>query len=96
MPSGALWFGVIIGWITYRTLRRATASPTVSDIGSVAGAIGGAALTKLFANTFDEYCIGLAIGFFGYFIIAIVISYIEKDGQPVSDWMMRPIPQDPE
>lgn len=54
--------------MTYGTLRRAERN-ALSDITTVIGAIGGAAVTGLFApNTgaFAGYCVGLAIGFFGY------------------------------
>jgi NhaP-type Na+/H+ or K+/H+ antiporter len=65
---GALAFGVVIGWITYRTLRRQGAA-TIGDIASVTGAVGGAAVTAAFqreTGAFGAYCIGLAVGFFGY------------------------------
>lgn len=66
---GALCFGLVVGWVTYRSLRR-TADAGLSNIASVIGAVGGAAVTALF-NTkelFAWYCIGLAIGFFVYLI----------------------------
>jgi len=70
---GALCFGLVIGWITYRTLRRRADSVALSDIATVIGAVGGAAVTGLFKDEvlFGAYCIGLAIGFFLYLIIAV-------------------------
>jgi uncharacterized membrane protein YeaQ/YmgE (transglycosylase-associated protein family) len=67
---GALLFGVVIGWVTYRILRRTTDGVKVSDIAVVLGAVGGAAVTELFdgGHTFAWYAIGLAVGFFGYLI----------------------------
>src|SRR5207248_1563475 len=47
---GALCFGVVIGWITYRTLRRSSETVALSDIATVVGAVGGAAVTGLFHN----------------------------------------------
>jgi uncharacterized membrane protein YeaQ/YmgE (transglycosylase-associated protein family) len=69
---GAICFGIVIGWVTYRTLRR---SPTtgLSDIATVIGAVAGAAITGIWkpgANSFNGYCLGLFIGFFAYFIVA--------------------------
>jgi hypothetical protein len=67
---GAFCFGVVIGWITYRTLRRQGETVAVSNIASVIGAIGGAAVTNLFLKeAFSWYCIGLTIGFFLYLIL---------------------------
>ena len=42
----------------------------MSNIASVVGAVGGAAITGLFKGSlFGWYCIGLAAGFFGYLIL---------------------------
>ena len=65
---GALCFGIVIGWVTYRALRFAT-NKGLSDIATVIGAVGGAAVTALFpkeTGSFGAYCIGLFIGFFAY------------------------------
>ena len=37
---GALCFGWVIGWVTYRTLRRREGGAGISDIGAVIGAVG--------------------------------------------------------
>jgi hypothetical protein len=73
---GALCFGLVIGWITYRTLRRKEGSSALSDIPTVIAALGGAAVTALFKSEtlFSMYSIGLAIGFFLYFVLGLVIS----------------------
>ncbi len=70
---GAGCFGLVIGWITYRTLRRKEGAAQLSDIATVIAAIGGAAVTKLFddPDLFGAYSIGLAVGFFLYFAIAV-------------------------
>jgi uncharacterized membrane protein YeaQ/YmgE (transglycosylase-associated protein family) len=73
---GALCFGLVIGWVTYRTLRRSKTNG-VSDIATIIGAVGGAAVTKLFPSStdlFGTYCIGLAIGFFAYLVLSLVID----------------------
>lgn len=72
---GALCFGVVVGWVTYRTLRRSGETVALSNIATVVGAVGGAAVTALF-NTkelFGWYSIGLAIGFFGYLVLAVTV-----------------------
>ena len=47
MSVGAFCFGATVGYITYRTLVR-TEKSNVSDIATVVGAVGGAAVTGLF------------------------------------------------
>lgn len=73
--AGAWCFGVVIGWVTYRTLRRSREAVALSDIASVIGAVGGAAVTTLFdgARLFAWYSIGLFIGFFGYLLLGVTV-----------------------
>jgi O-antigen/teichoic acid export membrane protein len=68
---GAVCFGVVVGWIVYRTLRRNSENAKLSDIATVIGAVGGAAVTTAFNNQtlFGWYAIGLAGGFFIYLIL---------------------------
>lgn len=83
--TGAFCFGAVVGWVTYRTLRRKEGSSALSDIAAVVGAIGGAAVTALFSapELFGAYSIGLAIGFFLYFIIGLIVT-----GKPATTrWM---------
>jgi hypothetical protein len=72
---GALCFGVVVGWVTYRTLRRSGETVALSNIATVIGAVGGAAVTARFSTTelFAWYSIGLALGFFGYLILGNTI-----------------------
>ena len=83
--AGAICFGIVIGWVTYRTLRH-NQSSGLSDIATVIGAVGGAAITAIFTTDqlFGGYCVGLAIGFFAYFVVSL---FIEKD--KVGAWMMQ-------
>ena len=72
---GALCFGLVIGWVTHRTLRRKEEKAALSDISAIIGAVGGAAVTSLFKDSlFAGYSIGLAAGFFLYFIIALIFG----------------------
>ncbi|SRR5581483_792920 len=66
--AGALSFGVLLGWVTHRTVRRQKAAPTLADVGTVATTLLGAAITAVFQSPglFGAYGIGLAIGFFWY------------------------------
>jgi uncharacterized membrane protein YeaQ/YmgE (transglycosylase-associated protein family) len=67
---GALCFGFVIGWVTYRTLRRQGETVAVSNIATVIGAVGGGAVTAAFTGQlFGWYSIGLAAGFFLYLIL---------------------------
>jgi uncharacterized membrane protein YeaQ/YmgE (transglycosylase-associated protein family) len=83
---GAILFGIVIGWVTYRTLRRQKEAVALSNIATVIGAVGGAAVTALFKSEeiFAWYCIGLFIGFFVYLIVGVTIL---KD----TEWLGRDI-----
>ncbi len=72
---GSLLFGIVIGWVTYRTLRRSADKVGLSNIASVIGAVGGATITGLFKtpDSFGMYSIGLAGGFFVYLILGTTI-----------------------
>lgn len=79
---GAWCFGMVVGWVTYRTLRRSKEAVAISDIASVIAAVGGAAVTSLFEGVelFSWYCIGLFMGFFSYLALGVTVL---KD----SDWL---------
>lgn len=81
---GSFCFGFVVGWITYRTLRRKEGSAALSDIATVIGAVGGAAITGLFKtpDLFGWYSIGLFAGFFLYLLIAWRMA-----PQQTNDWM---------
>lgn len=80
---GAAFFGAVIGWITYRTLRRKEGTAALSDIATVLGAVGGATVVALFKTPelFGAYSIGLAIGFFGYLIVSMIVYGKEEAGK---------------
>ena len=76
LGSGAFWFGIVIGFVTYRTLQH-SANSGISDIAAVIGAVGGGAVLALFpvdSRRFDWYAIGLAIGFFFYLALSLTIA----------------------
>jgi hypothetical protein len=84
---GALLFGVVIGWITYRTLVRKEGGAQVSDIATVVAAVGGGAVTALFSKPglFGMYAIGLFIGFFGYLAFFYRLNGPGKTGRVMGD-----------
>jgi hypothetical protein len=80
--TGALAFGVVIGWFLYLVNRYRRGDVQLGDITTVVGAIGGAAVTSLFPgsdNLFGAYGVGLAIGFFGYFLVLAVMVWVSKN-----------------
>lgn len=81
--TGAACFGVVMGWITYRTLRRKD-GVGLSDIASVLAAIGGATIVGLFpkgSDSFSCYAIGLTGGFFLYLLMSWILP------EKVALWM---------
>jgi hypothetical protein len=86
---GALCFGLVVGWITYRSIRRKEEGVSLGDISAVIGAVGGAAVTALFKSgpMFGMYCIGLALGFFLYLVTALLIAASKGDLSVVDEWM---------
>jgi hypothetical protein len=86
---GAATFGIVLGWIVYRSLRR-QATSGVSDISSVLGAIGGAAILGLFparTTDFGWYSIGLAVGFFGYLLTALAFAPAGQRSAEINTWL---------
>jgi hypothetical protein len=86
---GAACFGAIIGWYVYYINRYRKGDVQLSDLVTVIGAIGGGAVLALFpakTDLFGAYGIGLAIGFFGYFVVLIFLVGISKNFD--SDWFL--------
>lgn len=78
---GALAFGIVIGWFLYMINRYRKGDVQFGDITTVIAAIGGAAVTRLFStegNLFGAYGLGLAIGFFSYFLILLLMVAASK------------------
>jgi uncharacterized BrkB/YihY/UPF0761 family membrane protein len=79
---GAGFFGVVIGWYVYFINRYRKDDVTLSDIVTLLGAIGGAAVLALFPSgsiLFGAYGIGLFVGFFLYFLVLIFLVGISKN-----------------
>jgi hypothetical protein len=81
---GAGCFGLVVGWITYRTLMRSRGGQArISDLATVIGVIGGGVVVALFddPDLFAGYAIGLAIGFFAYLALTFALQ-----GRDTSHW----------
>ena len=86
---GAGCFGALIGWYVYYINRYRKGDVQLSDLVTVIGVIGGSAVLALFpagTDLFGAYGIGLAIGFFGYFIVLIFLVGISKNFD--ADWFL--------
>jgi hypothetical protein len=86
---GAGCFGAIIGWYVYYINRYRKSDIQLGDLVTVIGVIGGTAVLALFpAGTalFGAYGIGLAIGFFGYFFVLIIL--VGVSGNFDADWFL--------
>lgn len=73
---GAGAFGAVVGWYVYYINRWRKDDVQLSDIVTLVGAIGGAAVLALFpekTDLFGAYGIGLATGFFLYFFILVIL-----------------------
>lgn len=69
LTIGSICFGVLIGYIAYRTLILTADKTSVSDLTAVIAAVGGGAVTAVIApqsSNFGWYAIGLLAGFAGY------------------------------
>ena len=81
---GAFSFGLVAGYVAYRTLVRTTKAAAVSDLGAVLSALGGGAVVKLFDPTADGdlfgwYAIGLPFGMIVYITTLGLLKRGKKD-----------------
>lgn len=79
---GAAGFGALIGWYVYYINRYRKTDVQLSDLVTVIGVIGGGAILALFpseTDLFGAYGIGLAIGFFGYFLVLLILVAISPN-----------------
>jgi uncharacterized membrane protein YeaQ/YmgE (transglycosylase-associated protein family) len=90
---GALFFGLVVGWIAYWILRLRAGAFGISEFITILGVVGSAAAIALFKSDvlFGLYSIGLTLGFFGYFSVGLML-YGEQELQP---WRIEKIPPPP-
>ncbi len=70
---GTVFFGLVIGWISYRTLRLTAGTNLLSAIAIIIAIVGGAAIITLLKDEvmFGWYAIGLVIGFLVSFALGL-------------------------
>jgi hypothetical protein len=86
---GAGCFGALIGWYIYYINRYRKGDIQWSDLITLIGIIGGSAILALFpqgTDLFGAYGIGLAVGFFTYFIVLMIMVGISKNFNV--DWFL--------
>ncbi len=86
---GAAAFGMLIGWYVYYINRYRIGDVQFSDLVTLIGVLGGAAVLALFpagTDLFGAYGVGLGLGFFGYFVVLIVLTGISSNF--TSDWFL--------
>lgn len=94
---GAFGFGLILGWYVYYVNRYRKGDIQMSDITTLVGAIGGAAVLSLFeskSDLFGAYGAGLAIGFFAYFSVLVVL--VARSPNFTADWFLDGRRRDPD
>jgi hypothetical protein len=87
--AGAIGFGALIGWFVYYINRYRKSDVQLSDVVTLIGAIGGAAVLALFpqgTDLFGAYGVGLGIGFFGYFVVLVVL--VTRSTNFTTDWFL--------
>jgi hypothetical protein len=91
---GAVCFGLVVGYITYRTLARSTEGAAVSDLAAVIAAIGGGTVTALFqpdqSDAFGWYSMGLLLGMASYLVASLLIRGKRDTAQVMGDGDLRP------
>ena len=78
---GAGGFGMLIGWYVYMINRYRKTDVQLSDLVTLVGVIGGGAILGIFkagSDLFGAYGIGLASGFFLYFILLLIFVGISE------------------
>ena len=86
---GAGAFGAIVGWYVYYINRYRAGRVEFSDLVTLVGVLGGASVLALFpsgTDLFGAYGIGLAIGFFGYFLVLVLLTYNSPNFN--GDWFL--------
>lgn len=95
---GAGCFGAIVGWFVYYINRYRKSDVQLSDLISLIGIIGGGAVIALFpasTDAFGAYGIGLAVGFFGYFLLLVILIRVSQnfDGDWFLDGRRKTLPE---
>ena len=81
---GAWCFGVVTGYIAYRSLARTVDKASLSDLATVLGVVGGAVVTTLFdpsSDLFGWYAVGLLLGMAVFFLLFLRMNGKEELGR---------------
>lgn len=87
--AGAACFGALIGWYVYYINRHRRDDVQLSDLVTLLGVIGGTAVLALFparSALFGAYGVGLAAGFFGYFLVLVFLVGVSRNF--TADWFL--------
>lgn len=96
---GAGGLGLLLGWNLYFINRYRSGEIQLSDLATVIGAVAGAAILAIFpakTDLFGAYGIGLALGFFLYFIVLLMM--VGRSPYFGVEWFLdgrRKLPEDP-
>ena len=96
---GAGGFGFLIGWYIYYINRYRKGDVQLTDLVTLIGAIGGAAVLALFpqgSDLFGASGVGLFAGFFAYLLMLIFLVGVSDNFD--ADWFLdgrRKKPADP-
>ncbi len=91
---GAVFFGLVVGWIAYWILRLRAGTLMLSELLTLLAVLAGAAVIALFnkdGTLFGWYSVGLVVGFFAYFAVGFVL-YGKQEVQP---WRIGQTPPSP-
>jgi hypothetical protein len=86
---GAGVFGMLMGWLVYYINCYRKGDVQLNDLVTLVGVLGGGAILALFpakSDLFGAYGIGLAAGFFGYFLVLILLVGVSKNFD--IDWFL--------
>ncbi len=85
---GVVFFGLIVGWISYRVMRLTAGTNMLSTIAIIVAVVGSAAAISLLRSDvlFGWFAIGLVIGFLAYFGIGLWLY----GKQELQLWQMPP------
>jgi len=87
--AGAFCFGALLGWYIYYINRYRKDDIKLGDLVTLIGAIGGAAVLTLFeakTDLFGAYGIGLAFGFFAYFVV--LLEFVDRSKDFTIAWFL--------
>lgn len=87
--AGAFCFGLLVGWYVYYINRYRKGDVQWSDLVTLIGIIGGTAILALFpqgTDLFGAYGVGLALGFFLYFIF--LLGFVGASKNFDVDWFL--------